>query len=94
MGENHTLIIIACNDSDELMDRIMADKAYHDECREFLNSLKTMRLEPAWFRIGLRGMPDGFIPDLQDDAGQVSVVPVEQESAKSSTVTMQSRTVN
>jgi hypothetical protein len=75
------------------MDRIMADKAYHDECRDFLNSLKTMRLEPAWFRVGLRDMPDGFIPDLQDDGGQVSVVPVEQESAKSRAV-MTCNTVN
>jgi len=63
---------MACNDSQEVMDRIMADKAYHEECRDCLNNPKTMMLEPAWFRVGLRGMPKGFIPDsLQEDGGQL-----------------------
>jgi hypothetical protein len=70
VGDDHILLLIACNDSDEVMDRIMADKAYHDECRDCLDFLKTMRLEPAWFRVGLSGMPKGFIPDHQEDGGQ------------------------
>ena len=74
IGEDYsyTLIFMACNDSQEVMDRIMADKAYHEECRDCLNNPKTMMLEPAWFRVGLRGMPKGFIPDsLQEDGGQL-----------------------
>jgi hypothetical protein len=54
---------MACNDESEVMDRIMADKAYHDECRNCLNNPKTMRQEPAWFRVGLRRMPKDFIPE-------------------------------
>jgi len=51
---------MACNDSDDVMDSIMANKAYHEECRDCLNNPKAMKLEPAWFRVGLRGMPKAF----------------------------------
>jgi len=65
---------MACNDSQEVMDRIMADKAYHEECRDCLNNPKTMMLEPAWFRVGLRGMPKGFIPDCKRMVANSNVV--------------------
>ena len=48
------------------MDSIMANRAYHDKCRACMNNPKTMELEPAWFRVGLRRMPKGFIPDDED----------------------------
>jgi hypothetical protein len=86
---------MACNTSDEAMDRIMADKAYHEECRDCLNHPKTTRLEPAWFRVGLMGMPKGYISDVQEEeGGQLSVALVEQESGEPSTVTVRSKTVN
>jgi len=61
IGEDHILILMACNDETEVMDRVIADKAYHEECRDCLNNPKTMRQEPAWFRVGLRRMPKEFI---------------------------------
>jgi predicted RNA-binding protein with PUA-like domain len=67
IGEDYTLILMACNDSSEEMDRIIADKAYHEECRDCLNNPKTMRQEPAWFRVGLKSIPKDFIiPELQE----------------------------
>jgi hypothetical protein len=51
---------MACNDSYDVMDSIMANKAYHEECRDCLNNPKAMKLEPAWFRVGLKGMPKAF----------------------------------
>ena len=58
---------MACNDKSEVMDRVMADEAYHDECRNGLNNPKTMREKPAWFRVGLRGMPKNFIPEVDSN---------------------------
>ena len=63
IGEDYTLILMACNDSSEVIDRVMADKAYHEECRDCLNNPKTMSQEPAWFRVGLRTIPKEFILD-------------------------------
>jgi hypothetical protein len=57
---------MACNSSHEVMDSIMANKAYHDECRDCLNNPKPMRMKPAWFRVGLSGMPKDFIPGNGD----------------------------
>lgn len=51
---------MACNEPGEIMDRIMLDKAYHNACREALSNPETMKLEPAWFRVGLSGMPKDF----------------------------------
>ena len=63
IGEDYTLILMACNDLSEVMDRVMADKDYHEECRDCLNNPKTMRQEPAWFRVGLKTIPKEFILD-------------------------------
>lgn len=59
------MIMMACNESDEVMDDIMANKSYHQKCRDALNNPKTMNLEPAWFRSGLWTMPTGWMPDTE-----------------------------
>jgi hypothetical protein len=53
----------------EVMDSIVVDKAYHDECRACMNNPKTMELEPAWLRVGLTQMLKGFIPDEDANTG-------------------------
>ena len=63
VGPDHVLIYMACNDTEEVMDRIMADKKYHQECRDCLGNPKTMELQPAWFRVGIKGIPKDFIPN-------------------------------
>ena len=54
------MMYMACNDSHEIMDDIMANKKYHDACRESLDNPETLKLDPAWFRVGLADMPKGF----------------------------------
>jgi len=44
------------NDTEEMMNAIMADKPYHGKCRNCMNNPTAMQ-EPAWFRVGLKGMP-------------------------------------
>ena len=60
IGKDYVLIYMACNDSHEIMDDIMANGEYHDLCRESLGNPETMKLEPAWFRVGLADMPKRF----------------------------------
>jgi hypothetical protein len=67
---------MACNDTEEVMDRIIADKQYHQECKDCLKNPKTMDLQPAWFRVALMGMPKGFIPDGKVSEGEPSSRPV------------------
>lgn len=71
IGEDYTLICMACNKLQEVMDRIIAN---NDECRDSLNNPKPMRMEPSWFRSGLRGMSKGFPPDLQEDSGWLALL--------------------
>ena len=70
IGNDHYLILLACNEFLEVMDSVVANKEYHEECRKTLKYTKTMTLEPAWFRVGLHRMPKEFIADLQEDDAQ------------------------
>ena len=51
---------MAGNDSDAIIKSVMENKKYHEECRACLGNSKTMKVEPAWFRVGLRDVPKGF----------------------------------
>jgi hypothetical protein len=59
IGAKYVVIFMAGNDSDALIKGVMENKKYHAECRACLGNSKTMKSEPAWFRVGLRDVPKG-----------------------------------
>ena len=60
IGAKYVVIFMACNDSDAIIKSVMENKKYHAECRVCLGNSKTMKLEPAWFRVGIKDLPKGF----------------------------------
>jgi len=56
----YVVIFMACNDSDAVIKSVMENKKYHEACRAGLGNPTTMKLEPAWFRVGINDLPKGF----------------------------------
>ena len=56
-------IILAFNKTDEMVAEVMADKAFHDECRNCFNNPPSMVMEPAWILSGLSRVPEGLLPE-------------------------------
>ena len=67
VGVKYVVIYMACNDSPDIIKSIMENKKYHAECRACMGNPKTMELEPAWFRVGMKDPPKG----LSDAVGSV-----------------------
>ena len=46
-----------------MMDEIMADKAFHEECRDFFNYPNSMAMEPVWILSGISRVPKSlYVP--------------------------------
>ena len=56
----YAVIFMACNDSDAIIKSVTENKSYHAKCRACFGDSKTIKLEPAWFRMGIREPPSGF----------------------------------
>src|SRR5260221_9067955 len=69
-GPKHVVIYMACNDSDAIIESIMKNKIFHEECRSCMSNPNAMVMEPAWIRVGMRHCPKELSGTVVSNADQ------------------------